>query len=77
VHLQGNKIDTIKKNTETLTDVRKEVGLNIDIKKNNVRVAVSSVECRQKQSLHKNSKQVVSKCVTVRIFGKDSNKSKL
>jgi hypothetical protein len=31
VNLLGDKIDTIKENTETLTDARKEVGLEINI----------------------------------------------
>jgi hypothetical protein len=33
VNLQGNNTDTIKKNTETLTDASKEVGLKIYIQK--------------------------------------------
>jgi hypothetical protein len=33
VNLLGDNIDTIKKNTETLIDVSKEVGLKIDVEK--------------------------------------------
>jgi hypothetical protein len=33
VNLLGDNIDTIKKNTETLIDAGKEVGLVIDVKK--------------------------------------------
>jgi hypothetical protein len=34
VNLLGDSIDTIKKTTETLTDSSKEVGLEINVKKN-------------------------------------------
>jgi hypothetical protein len=44
VNLLGDKIDTIKENTDTLIDASKEVGLEIN------------VECRSKWK-HKNSKQ--------------------
>jgi preprotein translocase subunit YajC len=33
VNLLGGNIDTIKKNTETLTDVSKDVGLEINVEK--------------------------------------------
>jgi hypothetical protein len=33
MNLLGNSIDTIKRNTETLTDASKEVGLEINIEK--------------------------------------------
>jgi hypothetical protein len=33
VNLLGDNIDTIKENTETLTDARKEVGLEVNINK--------------------------------------------
>jgi hypothetical protein len=59
VNLLGDNIDTIKKNTETLIDVSKEVGLVLDIKsicKYYVYDDVSSSECRS-NSGHKNSKQ--------------------
>jgi hypothetical protein len=38
--------------------------------------AISSPECRSK-SVHKNSKQIVWKCVTLQIFGDDSNNQNL
>jgi hypothetical protein len=59
VNLLGDNIDTIKKNTETLTDASKEVGPEINVEKTKyVYVAISSPECRSK-SEHKNSKQIV------------------
>jgi hypothetical protein len=70
VNLLEDNIDTIKKNTETLIYASNEIGLEINVEK-----TISSPECRSKSG-HKNSKQVVWKCVTVQIFGDDSNKSK-
>jgi hypothetical protein len=55
-NLLGDNIDTIKKNTKTLIDASKEVGLEINIAKTNV--AISSPEYGSK-SRHKNSKQIV------------------
>jgi hypothetical protein len=74
VNLLGDNIDTIKKNTGTLTDASKEVGLKINVEKT-VYVAISSQECRSKSG-HINSKQIVGKCVTVQLFGNNSNKQK-
>jgi hypothetical protein len=72
VNLLGDNIDSINKSTETLLDASKEVGLDINVDKTK---SVSSPESRLKSG-HKNSKQVVCKCVPVQIFGNDSNKSK-
>jgi hypothetical protein len=36
VNLMGDNIDTIRKNTETLIDARKEVGLKINVEKLNI-----------------------------------------
>jgi hypothetical protein len=58
VNLLGENIDAIKKNIETLIDASKEVGLEINVKKNEVYVAILSTECRSKSG-HKNSKQIV------------------
>jgi hypothetical protein len=33
VNLLGNNMDTVKKNTQTLTDASKEVGLEINVEK--------------------------------------------
>jgi hypothetical protein len=49
VNLLGDNMHTIKKNTQALIDVRKEVSLEV-----NTDVDVSSLECRVK-SLYKGS----------------------
>jgi hypothetical protein len=48
VNLLGDNIVTIKKNTETLIDASKEVGLEINVVKTKLSVPVSSPECRSK-----------------------------
>jgi hypothetical protein len=57
MNLLGDNIDTMKKNTEILTDGSKEVGLEINVDKTNY-AAISSLECRS-NSGHKNSKQII------------------
>jgi hypothetical protein len=47
VNLLGDNIDTIKKNTETLIGVSREVGLKINVEETKY-VAVLSPECRSK-----------------------------
>jgi hypothetical protein len=74
VNLLGDNIDTIKKNTETLIDASKEVGLEKNVEKNKYMYMLSQ-EYKTRWG-HKKSKQVIWKCVTVQIFGDDSNKSK-
>jgi hypothetical protein len=74
VNLLQDNIDTIKENTETVIDASKEVGIEINVDKIKL-MLLSSPVCRSK-SEHKNSKQIVCKCVTVKIYGNDSNKSK-
>jgi hypothetical protein len=64
VNLLRDNIDTVKKNTETLIDASKEVGLEINIEK-----------CRSKSG-HKDEKQIFWESGTVQTFGSDSNKSK-
>jgi hypothetical protein len=58
VHLLGDNIDTIKKNTETLIDASKEVGLEIHIEKTLSIVDILSPECSSK-SRYKNSKHII------------------
>jgi hypothetical protein len=61
--------DTRKKNTETLIDASKKVGLEINVEKTRCMLL-------SQQNVGQNSKQIVWKCATVQLFGDDSNKSK-
>jgi ABC-type siderophore export system fused ATPase/permease subunit len=47
VNLLGDNTDTVKKNTQTLTDASKEVDLEVN-RENEVYVDISSPECRAK-----------------------------
>jgi uncharacterized protein YdcH (DUF465 family) len=47
VNLLDDNIDTIKKNTQTLIDASKEVGLDVNIEKTKYKL-LSSPECRAK-----------------------------
>jgi hypothetical protein len=75
VNLLGDNIDTIKKNTVTLIDASKEIGLEINVEKIKYMLLSRHQNVGQKSG-HKNCKQIVWKYVTVQIFGDDSNKSK-
>jgi hypothetical protein len=69
--------DSINEGTENLFYVSKEVGRETNVEKTKyVYVAVSSPECKS-NSEHKNSEQIVWKCVKVQIFRDESNKSNL
>jgi hypothetical protein len=67
VNLLGDNVDTIKKNKETLIDASKEVGLEINVDKTKYMLLSRRQNVGQKSG-HKNSKQIVLKCVTVQIF---------
>jgi hypothetical protein len=70
----GDNIDAIKKSTETLIAASKEVGLEINIEK--TKYMLVSRHQNVGRNWDKNSKQIIWKCVTVQIFGDNSNKSK-
>jgi hypothetical protein len=55
VNPPGDNIDTVKKNTETLIDTSKEVGLEISVVKTKY---ILSPECGSELG-HKNSEQIV------------------
>jgi hypothetical protein len=71
VNLLGHNIDTIKKNTQTIIDASKEVGLEIYVEKTKyVYVAISSPECRSRSG-HKNSKtDRLEMCHSSNIWGR-------
>jgi hypothetical protein len=48
VNLLGDNIDTIEKNTKTLIDARKEVGLEINVEKTKYMLLSRQQECRSK-----------------------------
>jgi hypothetical protein len=66
VNLLVDNIDAIKKNTEHLIDVRREVGLDAVGRENQVCVAVSSPEYDSVQNLL--SSHLLSKNVNIRIY---------
>jgi hypothetical protein len=75
VDLPGDNIDSMKKNTETLNEAREEVCLEINVEKTkHVLLSRHQNACENRDI--KITKKMVWKCVTVHIFGKDSNKSK-
>jgi hypothetical protein len=57
VNLLEDNIDIINKNTETLIDASKEVGLEVNIEKQSI-IGVSGPECRAKSG-NKNIKQII------------------
>jgi hypothetical protein len=60
VNLLGDNIDTIEKNTETLIDASKVVGLEINVERTRY-MLLSLPECRSKSG-HKNSKHLLKIC---------------
>jgi hypothetical protein len=74
VNLLGYNIDTIKKNIETLIGASNEFGLEINVEK--TKCMLLSRHQNIGKTGHKNSKQIIWKCITVEIFGNNSNKSK-
>jgi hypothetical protein len=67
-NLGGDNIDTIKKNTETVIDASKEVGLEVNAVK-----AKYMLLSRHQDAVQNCDITMASRC-TVHIFGNDSNK---
>jgi hypothetical protein len=73
--LLGDNIDTIKKNTDILIDSSKEVGLEINIEKSKYLLLPHHQNAGQNRDTEI-ANRLFENCVTVEIFGDDSNKSK-
>jgi hypothetical protein len=77
VNLLGDNIDTTKTNMETLIDDSKEIDWSRNkCRENQVYAAISSPECRSRPE-HKNSKQIVWKCVSSNIWGRHKTNQNL
>jgi hypothetical protein len=73
--LLGDNIETVKNNTETLTDASMEVGLKVNVEKTKYMLVSREQNAGQIRDII-NRKQIICKSVTVEVFGNDSNKSK-
>jgi hypothetical protein len=58
VNLLGDNIDTINRNTETLIDAGKEVGVEVNVEKTKYMLGVSGPECGP-NSGYRNRKQII------------------
>jgi hypothetical protein len=74
VNLLGDNIDTIEKNTETLIDAIKEVGLEINVEKTKYMLLSRHQNAGQNWDIEIADRSFEN--VTVQIFGDNSNKSK-
>jgi hypothetical protein len=70
VKLLGDNIKTVNKNTETLSDAGKKVGIEVNVEKTKYML----VSCDQNADQNLDIK--LGKCVTVEVFGNNSKKSK-
>jgi hypothetical protein len=75
VNLLADNIDTIKKNTETLIDASKEVGLEINEDKTKYMLLSRHQNVGQNRDI-KIANRSFENCVTFHIIGDDCNKSK-
>jgi hypothetical protein len=75
VKLLGNNIHTLNKNTETLIDASKKVGLEVNVGKTKCMLLSRDQNAGENGEMKIGNKSF-EKCVTVQVFGNDSNKSK-
>jgi hypothetical protein len=73
VNLLGNNRDTINKNTETLIDNNKEVGLQVYVEKTKYILVSRDQNAGQNWEINIGNRSFEN--VTVQVFGNDSNKS--
>jgi hypothetical protein len=74
-NLRGDNIDTLKKNMETLIDVTKEVGLEINVEKTKCMLLSSHQNVGQNRDL-KIANRLFGNVPQFKSWGGDSNKSK-
>jgi hypothetical protein len=74
VNLLRDNIDTVRRNTETLFDGSKEVGLEMNVKKTKYMLLSRHQNAGQNRHIKIANRSFGN--VTVQIFGNDGNKSK-
>jgi hypothetical protein len=73
VNLLGDNIDTVKKNTESLIDASKEIGLEINVEKTKYTLISRHQNVGQNRDIKIANRSFEN--VSVQIFGDDCNKS--
>jgi adenine-specific DNA methylase len=74
VNLLDDNTDTTKKNTQTLIDASKEVGLEVNTEKTKYMLLSRHQNAGQNPNIK--IANILRKCGTVEMFGNDYNKSK-